>query len=219
MKNIVLLGAPGTGKGTQAESIVKWYGIPQISTGEILRSNIRAGTPLGLAAKAYVESGSLVPDEVTIGLMVERLGQGDCEEGFILDGFPRSIPQAEALDGFLSAGGRKLDVAASIYVPDETIVARLSGRRACPNCGKTYHLMYNPPASEGVCDVCGGQITQRKDDKEETVRNRLSVYYSQTAPLIEYYRGMGIFVEITGRERIEDTTAEMRVALEKVFGE
>jgi len=219
MKNIILLGAPGTGKGTQAENIVKWYGIPAISTGDIFRANIKAGTDLGNTAKEYINAGRLVPDELTISLMTGRLSDPDCADGFILDGFPRSIAQAEALDACLAEGGRKIHVAASIYVPDETIVARLSGRRLCRDCGKPYHLIYNPSAAEGVCDACGGGLIQRHDDREATIRERLSVYYERTAPLIERYRGLGLFVQITGHELVDDTTAEMAAALKKVFGE
>ena len=218
MKNIILLGAPGTGKGTQAENISKWFGIPHISTGDIFRSNIKAGTELGRTAKEYIDKGMLVPDGITIGLVSERIEEADCAGGFILDGFPRSIPQAEALDARLAAGGRNIQAVFSIYVPDETIVQRLSGRRLCGDCSKPYHTVYNPPAVEGVCDDCGGRVVQRDDDKEETIRARLAVYYEQTAPLIERYREQGLFIQITGRELVEDTTAETRDALRKVFG-
>jgi len=219
MKNIILLGAPGTGKGTQAENIVKWYGVPAISTGDIFRANIKAGTDLGNTAKEYINAGRLVPDELTINLITGRLSDPDCANGFILDGYPRSVAQAEALDACLAADGRKIHVAASIYVPDETIVARLSGRRLCRDCGKPYHTVYNPPAAESVCDACGGGLIQRDDDREETIRERLSVYYERTAPLIERYRGLGLFVQITGHELVDDTTAEMAAALRAVFGE
>ena len=218
MKNIVLLGAPGSGKGTQAEMITARYGIPQISTGDIFRANIKAGTALGKSAKEYLDSGRLVPDELTVNLVKDRLAQGDCAEGFILDGFPRNIPQAQALDAFLSERGQRISVAVSIHVPDEAIIIRLSGRRMCRECGKTYHTHYNAPLSEGICDKCGGAVIQRDDDREGTVRERLSVYHAQTAPLIDYYGAAGLFVQITGRELVEDTTAEMAAALEKVFG-
>jgi len=218
MKNIILLGAPGTGKGTQAENITKWYGIPQISTGDLFRSNIKAGTELGKAAKGYIDAGRLVPDELTIGLATARLGEGDCAGGFVLDGFPRSVAQAEALEAYLATGGRGIHVAVSIHVEDGEIVARLSGRRLCPDCGKPFHIVYNPPAAGGACTACGAEVTQRADDKESTIRERLTVYYRQTAPLIERYRGMGLFVQITGHELVEDTTAEMAAALKKVFG-
>ena len=219
MKNVILLGAPGSGKGTQAENITKWYGIPQISTGDIFRSNIKAGTELGKKAKDFIDRGQLVPDELTVGLVTDRLSGPDYSGGFILDGFPRNIPQAEALDRYLKESGQQIHVVASIYVEDETIVTRLSGRRLCRDCGKSYHTYYNPPASEGVCDECGGEVTQREDDREETVRDRLAVYYKQTAPLIERYKKLGLFVQITGHELVEDTTAEMAAALKKVFGE
>jgi len=219
MKNIILLGAPGSGKGTQAENISKRYGIPQLSTGEVFRANIKAGTELGKQAKSYIDSGRLVPDEVTVGLVASKLAEPEFANGFILDGFPRNIPQAEALDAFLAADGRKINVVASIYVDDETIVKRLSGRRLCQNCGKSYHTFYNPPATEGVCDACGGTVAQRDDDREETIRDRLAVYYAQTAPLIERYGKLGLFVQTTGHERVEDTTGEMAAALKNVFGE
>jgi len=218
MKNIILLGAPGTGKGTQAANIVKWYGIPQISTGDLFRSNIRAGTELGKLAKGYIDAGRLVPDGITIGMTTARLSEADCLEGFILDGFPRSVAQADALDGYLAPAGRAIHVVASIYVEDATIVARLSGRRFCPECGKTFHTVYSPPAEGGLCTACGAGVAQRDDDREATIRERLSVYYSQTAPLIERYRAMGLFVQITGHELVEDTTAEMEAALKGAFG-
>jgi len=219
MKNIILLGAPGTGKGTQAEMIAGRYGIPQISTGDIFRSHISSGTELGLAVKSYIDAGRLVPDELTDSLIGDRLSRDDCAAGFILDGYPRTIPQANALDRFLSEGGRRINLVASIYVPDETVVTRLSGRRGCRGCGKTYHLTDNPPAAEGICDRCGGALSQRDDDREETIRNRLSVYYAQTAPLIELYKAAGVFAEIVGQELVEDTTAEMVKTLIKTFGE
>lgn len=218
MKDMILLGPPGSGKGTQAENISGWYGIPQISTGEIFRSNIKAGTKLGAEAKAYIDAGGLVPDDVTIAIVSDRLGEADCINGFILDGFPRTVPQAQALADLLSERGRGVRVVAGIYVPDATIVKRLTGRRACLGCGRTYHVDYNPPASEGVCDRCGGEIAQRADDREETVKQRLEVYHSQTSPLIDYYRNLGLYVEITGRELVEETTEEMRSALKIVFG-
>jgi len=218
MKNIILLGAPGTGKGTQAVNIASWYGIPQISTGDIFRSNIKAGTELGKIAKGYINDGKLVPDEITIGLVKTRLAEADCGGGFILDGFPRSVPQAEALDGYLAETGRQIGVVANIYLPDETIVARLAGRRLCGNCGRPYHTVYNPPEEEDICDSCGGRLVCREDDDERTIRDRLAVYHAQTAPLIERYDRRGLYVRITGRESIEDTTEEMAAALKKVFG-
>ena len=219
IKNIVLLGAPGTGKGTQAENISKWFGIPHISTGDIFRSNIKAGTELGITAKEYIDAGRLVPDDITIGLVAARIREADCAEGFILDGFPRSIPQAEALEKILAAAGADIGTVLGIYVADETIVQRLSGRRLCGKCGKPYHTVYNPPSKDGVCDVCGGGVVQRDDDRESTIRERLSVYYAQTAPLIERYRDRGLYIQVTGRELVEDTTKETFEAIHKVFGE
>ena len=219
MKNIILLGAPGTGKGTQAELMTKRYGIPQISTGDIFRAHIKSGTELGKAAEAYISAGRLVPDELTIGLIGDRLSQADCGNGFILDGYPRTIPQAEALDRWLADNGMRVNLAVSIFVPDEVIIMRLSGRRMCPGCGKSYHITDNPPAADGICDKCGGALRQRDDDKEETIRQRLSVYHTQTSPLKEYYRKAGVFAEIVGRELVADTTAEMTKALVEAFGE
>jgi adenylate kinase len=218
MVNIVLLGAPGAGKGTQAENISRSYGIPQISTGEIFRRNIKGGTPLGEKAKSYIDAGQLVPDELTISLVEDRLSQGDCGGGCILDGFPRNIAQAEALDRYLSSKGQKLSAVLSIYVPDQDIVARLSGRRVCKGCGRTYHVLYNPPAGGGSsCADCGGEVVQRADDAPETVKERLSVYHAQTAPLISYYKASGVFVEVTGREKVEDTTADTVAALGRMI--
>ena len=219
MKNIILLGAPGTGKGTQASNISKWYGIPHISTGDIFRSNIKAGTDLGRMAKKHMDIGQLVPDDITIGLVVSKLAEDDCANGFILDGFPRSIPQAQALDKSLAENGRRIQAAISIYVPDETILVRLSGRRLCSSCEKPYHIVYNPPSLEGTCDDCGGKIVQRADDSEETIKERLSVYYQQTEPVIEFYRKQGVYARITGHELVEDTTNETRETLAKFFGE
>lgn len=219
MKDIILLGAPGTGKGTQAVNISKWYGIPHISTGDIFRANIKAGTELGLTAKEYMNAGRLVPDELTIGLISERLSEPDCAAGFILDGYPRSVAQAEALDAYLKAAGRKIAAVVNIYVDDETIVARLSGRRLCADCGKPYHIVYDPPPADGACGACGGRLTQRDDDDGETIRERLSVYYTQTEPLVKRYGEAGLLIQITGREKVDDTTSEMAVALKKRFAD
>ena len=219
IKNIILLGAPGTGKGTQAANISKWYGIPHISTGDIFRSNIKAGTELGRTARKYIELGQLVPDDITIGLIMDKLAEDVCSGGFILDGFPRSVPQAEALDNRLAADGNRIHAAVSIYVPDEVIIIRLSGRRLCSACEKPYHIIYNPPSAEGVCDDCGGAIIQRGDDSEATIRERLSVYYNQTAPVIDHYQKQGIYARIIGHEIVEDTTNETREALKRIFGE
>jgi adenylate kinase len=214
MVNIILLGAPGAGKGTQAENISRRYGIPQISTGDIFRRNIKDGTPLGAKAKSYMDAGQLVPDELTISLVTDRLGRDDCKGGYILDGFPRNTAQAEALDGYLAGAGQRISAVLSISVPDEAIVERLSGRRVCKDCGKTYHVAYSPPAKDGVCDKCGGGVVQRPDDAAATVRERLSVYHAQTAPLIRHYRAAGAFVEVAGRDRVEDTSADTMAALE-----
>ncbi|MDR1061064.1 MAG: adenylate kinase [Clostridiales bacterium] len=213
MVNIVLLGAPGAGKGTQAENISRKYGIPQISTGDIFRQNIKDGTPLGAKAKAYMDAGQLVPDELTISLVTDRLKLDDCKNGYILDGFPRNIAQAEALDGYLAGAGQRLSAVLSISVADQAIVDRLSGRRVCPACGKTYHVAYNPPKSAGACDRCGGAVVQRPDDEAGTVMERLAVYREQTAPLIRYYRTSGVFAEVPGRDRVEDTSADTLAAL------
>ncbi len=186
---IVMLGAPGAGKGTQAKMIAAKYDIPHISTGDIFRANIKNGTELGKKAKTYMDQGALVPDELTLELIMDRFKQEDCKNGYVLDGFPRTIPQAEALTKALAAEGDKLDYAINVEVPDENIVNRMSGRRACLSCGGTYHIVYNPTKKEGICDACGGELVLRDDDKPETVAKRLDVYHTQTQPLIEYYAG------------------------------
>jgi adenylate kinase len=201
--NLILLGAPGAGKGTQAENIERALGIPQISTGNILKAAVKNGTEIGLKAKSYMDSGALVPDEVVIGILKERISEDDCKAGFILDGFPRTVPQADALD----AMGIVIDKVISIEVPDEKIEARLSGRRACPGCGATYHMEYKPPKTEGICDKCGTALVIRDDDKPETVRDRLKTYHEKTAPLIEYYKGKGKLETVIGQEEVADTTA------------
>lgn len=185
---IVLLGPPGCGKGTQAQKIMDVMGIPQISTGDILRKALKDGTPFGLEAKKYMESGQLVPDSLVINIMRERIRAKDCENGFVLDGFPRSIPQAEALDCMLKEIGRRIDIAINFDVPEEEIILRISGRRSCPRCGAMYHVKFSPPAIENICDRCGERLYQRPDDNEATVRERLRVYNDQTAPLIDYYQ-------------------------------
>ncbi len=195
---IVMLGAPGAGKGTQAAKISAKYNVPHISTGDIFRANIKEGTPLGNKAKEYMDQGMLVPDELVLDLIVDRLGKEDAKDGYVLDGFPRTIPQAEALDAALSKQGEKLDAAIDISVPDENIVNRMSGRRACVGCGATYHLVYAAPKTEGVCDVCGKDLILRDDDKPETVTKRLDVYHEQTQPLIDYYNTSGILKTIDG---------------------
>lgn len=206
---LILLGAPGAGKGTQAEILSKKLGIPTISTGNILRAAIRNGTPVGLKAKAYVESGALVPDEVIIGIMAERLAEGDCAKGYILDGMPRTIPQAEALE----AAGVGIDCALSIEIADETIIERMSGRRTCTSCGATYHVVSAPPKTEGVCDNCGAELTIRKDDAPETVKSRLEVYHKETEPLKAFYEARGKLKSVENQPTIEATTAEIEKAL------
>ena len=201
---IVMLGAPGAGKGTQAKMISEKYAIPHISTGDIFRANIKEGTELGKKAKAYMDEGKLVPDELTCDLVVDRIAQDDAKNGYVLDGFPRTIPQAEALTNALNARGEKLDYAIDVEVPDENIVNRMSGRRACVNCGGTYHIKYNPTKVEGVCDACGGQLTLRDDDKPEVVADRLKVYHEQTQPLIDYYNKEGILKEVDGTVDLKD---------------
>ena len=205
MKNIVLLGPPGVGKGTQAERISERYGIPHISTGDIFRANMKQGTKLGNMAKEYMEKGLLVPDEVTCNMVWDRLRQDECANGCLLDGFPRTVYQAEQLDGFLKETGRALDdiTVLNIQAPTETLVARATGRRICKDCGKSYHIVNTPPRTEGVCDVCGGELLQRPDDSLETVQNRLKVYEDQTSPLIEYYRTTDRLADIDGCQAID----------------
>ena len=209
----VILGAPGAGKGTQAVNLSEKLRIPHISTGDIFRSNIKGGTPLGKLAKEYIDKGALVPDEVTIGIVKDRLRQGDCEKGFILDGFPRTIPQAESLDSVLSELGTALDCVIDIVVDDEVIIKRLSGRRICPECNMSYHIDFSEPARNGTCASCGAKVVQREDDREETVRNRLKTYHAETEPLVGYYSRKGSLARVTGQKRIEDTTAEVYKAL------
>jgi adenylate kinase len=212
--NIVFLGPPGAGKGTQAKILIERYGIPQVSTGDMLREHRAKGTELGKKAQEYMDKGQLVPDEIILGMVKERLSQPDCQKGFILDGFPRTVAQAEALDKLLSEMGKKLDFALALIVPDDLLVERLTGRRTCKNCGMMYHIKYKPPKVEGKCDVCGGELYQRPDDNEETVRNRLKVYHEQTAPLIEYYKNKGILREIDGSKSIEEITQQLISILE-----
>ena len=195
---IIMLGAPGAGKGTQAKMIAEKYSIPHISTGDIFRANIKNGTELGMEAKKYMDQGLLVPDELTVKILLDRVAKDDCKKGYVLDGFPRTIPQAEVLDKALSELGDKIDYAINVEVPDENIIKRMGGRRACLSCGATYHIEHIPPKKEGVCDRCGEALVLRDDDKEETVKNRLNVYHEQTQPLIEYYTGKGILKEVDG---------------------
>lgn len=206
---IIMLGAPGAGKGTQAKKIAEKCGIPHISTGDIFRANIKNGTELGKKAKTYMDQGLLVPDELVCDLVVDRIQQDDCKKGYILDGFPRTIPQAESLDKALQAIGEKMDYAIDVEVPDENIVKRMGGRRACVGCGATYHLVYAPTKKEGVCDACGGELILRDDDKPETVQKRLGVYHEQTQPLIDYYKNQGILREVDGSVDMEDVFKEI----------
>lgn len=201
---IIMLGAPGAGKGTQAKMIAEKYGVPHISTGDIFRANIKNGTELGAKAKEYMDKGLLVPDELVVDLVIDRFKADDCAKGYILDGFPRTIPQAEALDKALNAQNESVDYAINVEVPDENIINRMSGRRACVGCGATYHIQFNPTKVEGVCDVCGEKLILRDDDKPETVKNRLSVYHEQTQPLIDYYAKKSILAEVDGTKDMED---------------
>ena len=209
--NLILMGAPGAGKGTQSEKISEKWGIPAISTGDILRAAMKEGTSLGKEAKAYVDAGKLVPDEIVIGIIKEHLSSESCKNGFILDGFPRSIPQAEALD----AMGVKMDCVLDIEVEDQKIVDRMSGRRVCLACGATHHVLYNPPKKSGICDKCGAELTIRKDDAPETVLSRLETYHAITEPLKEYYSKKGLLVVVEGQEKVEDTTALVNAALSR----
>jgi adenylate kinase len=206
---LILLGAPGSGKGTQASVLSEKLNIPHISTGDIFRSNIKSGTELGKKAKEFIDKGALVPDELTIDIIKDRLKQDDCKNGFILDGFPRTIPQADFLEDALSAMGIKLDAALNIDVDDKEIIKRLSGRRVCPNCGASYHLLFKPTKSDGICDSCKSGVIQRDDDKEETVINRLKTYHNQTEPLIEYYNKKGIVKTAKGQDEVAQTSAEV----------
>ena len=206
---IIMLGAPGAGKGTQAKKIAEKCGIPHISTGDIFLANIKNGTELGKKAKTYMDQGLLVPDELVCDLVVDRIQQDDCKKGYILDGFPRTIPQAESLDKALQAIGEKMDYAIDVEVPDENIVKRMGGRRACVGCGATYHLVYAPTKKEGICDACGGELILRDDDKPETVQKRLGVYHEQTQPLIDYYKNQGILREVDGSVDMEDVFKEI----------
>lgn len=210
---IVMLGAPGAGKGTQAKKIADLCKVPHISTGDIFRANIKQGTELGKKAKTYMDAGELVPDELVCDLVVDRIQQDDCTEGFILDGFPRTIPQAEALTNALNAIEQKMEYALNIDVPDENIIHRMAGRRACVGCGATYHVEFNPPKVQDVCDVCGEALILRDDDKPETVMNRLNVYHEQTKPLIDYYEKQGIVHTIDGTQTMDQVFSDIRKIL------
>ena len=207
---IVMLGAPGAGKGTQAKMIAGRYEIPHISTGDIFRANIKEGTELGRKAKAYMDQGLLVPDELTLELIMDRFAKDDCANGYVLDGFPRTIAQAEALTASLSAAGDALDFAIDVDVPDSAIVERMSGRRACVACGGTYHILFNAPKKAGICDLCGGELSIRKDDEPETVQKRLNVYHEQTQPLIDYYTKGGILKSVDGTQDVNKVFEDIK---------
>lgn len=206
---IIMLGAPGAGKGTQAKRIADRFDIPHISTGDIFRANIKNGTELGRKAKSYMDGGSLVPDSLTLEPVMDRIAKDDCKNGYVFDGFPRTIPQAEALENALNAIGQKIDFAIDIEVPDENIVNRMGGRRACLQCGATYHTVFAAPAKEGVCDHCGTELTLRDDDKPETVLKRLGVYHQQTQPLIDFYRNKGCLAQVDGTKDVEEVFREI----------
>ncbi len=211
---IVMLGAPGAGKGTQAKMIAEQYGIPHVSTGDIFRMNIKNGTDLGKEAKTYMDKGELVPDELTVRILLDRVAQEDCKNGYVLDGFPRTIPQAEVLDTELTKLGDAIDYAINVDVPDENIVRRMSGRRACVSCGATYHIVHIPPKKEGICDKCGAELILRDDDKEETVKNRLNIYHAQTQPLIDFYTNKGVLKTVDGTV----DSAEVFAAIKAILG-
>lgn len=204
---IIMLGAPGAGKGTQAKMIAEKYGVPHVSTGDIFRANIKNGTELGMEAKKYMDQGLLVPDELTVKILLDRVANEDCKNGYVLDGFPRTIPQAEVLDKALTELGDQIDYAIDVDVPDENIVKRMGGRRACLSCGATYHIEHVPPKSEGICDKCGQELVLRDDDKPETVKNRLNVYHEQTQPLIEFYTKKGVLKTVDGTVDMKDVFA------------
>lgn len=212
---IIMLGAPGAGKGTQAKMIADRYGIPHVSTGDIFRANIKNGTALGMEAKGYMDQGKLVPDELTVKILLDRVSKEDCRNGYVLDGFPRTIPQAEVLDKALTELNDKIDFAINVDVPDENIVRRMSGRRACLNCGATYHMVHVPPKKEGICDRCGNELILRDDDKEETVKNRLAVYHEQTQPLIDFYTEKGVLADVDGTQDMQVVFENIIACLEK----
>ncbi|DAB35105.1 MAG: adenylate kinase [Sulfurospirillum sp.] len=207
--NLMLFGAPGAGKGTQAKYLIEKFNIPQISTGDMLRAAITNGTAMGMEAKSYMDAGKLVPDSTIIGIIKERLGQADCKKGFILDGFPRTLAQAEALEELMKNMGISLDKVISLNVPDELIVGRITGRRVCSKCGASFHVEFNPSKVADICDYCGGELIIRKDDNAETVKSRLEAYHAQTAPLIAYYTDMGVMVELDGTKDVNEVTQDM----------
>ena len=207
--NLMLLGAPGAGKGTQAKFLIEKFGIPQISTGDILRAAVKEGTPMGVKAKECMESGALVSDDIIVGIIEDRLAKEDCQKGFILDGFPRTIPQAESLEVVLAKMGKKLEKVISLTVPDSDLIERLTGRRVCTACGASFHISFNKSKAEGKCDYCGAELVQRKDDNIETVSNRLEVYKSQTAPLIDFYKNKGVYIELNGAQDIDKINGDI----------
>ena len=211
---IIMLGAPGAGKGTQAKLIAEKYNIPHISTGDIFRANIKEGTELGKEAKQYMGKGQLVPDELTVRILLDRVAKDDCKNGYVLDGFPRTIPQAEVLDTEVAKLGDKIDFAIDVAVPDENIIKRMSGRRSCPGCGRTYHIVHIPPKKEGICDDCGKELVLRDDDKPETVKSRLDVYHKQTQPLIDYYSKQNILRTVDGTKDMDDVFTAITALLE-----
>lgn len=211
--NLVLMGLPGAGKGTQAERIVEKYNIPHISTGDMFRAAMKEETELGMKAKSFMDQGQLVPDEVTIGIVRERLEKEDCKDGFLLDGFPRTVPQADALEQMLEELGRKIDFVINVNVDQSILMERLTGRRICKECGSTYHLVFNPPAKDGVCDKCGGELYQRADDNEETVGNRLEVNVKQSKPLLDFYESKGYLRNIDGQQAIDKVFADIEELL------
>lgn len=212
---IIMLGAPGAGKGTQAKMIADKYSVPHISTGDIFRANIKNGTELGMEAKKYMDQGQLVPDELTVKILLDRVAQDDCKNGYVLDGFPRTIPQANVLDEALNKLGEKIDFAVNVDVPDENIIRRMGGRRACVSCGATYHIEHVPPKTEGICDRCNSELILRDDDKPETVKNRLEIYHEQTQPLIEFYEAKGVLKNVDGTVDMKDVFA----AIVSILGE
>lgn len=212
--NLMLFGAPGAGKGTQAKFLIDKYGIPQISTGDILRAAIADKTDMGMEAKKFMDDGKLVPDSTIIGIIKDRLAQDDCKKGFILDGFPRTLPQAEALNDLMKDMEISLDKVISLNVPDELIVGRITGRRVCSDCGASFHVEFNPSKQQNICDYCGSELIIRKDDNAETVKSRLSAYHEQTAPLIDFYTNMGVMVELDGTKDVSEVTADMISAIE-----
>lgn len=212
---IIMLGAPGAGKGTQAQMIADKYNVPHISTGDIFRANIKNGTELGMEVKKYMDQGLLVPDELTVKILLDRVAQDDCKNGYVLDGFPRTIPQANVLEEALNKLGDKIDFAIDVDVPDENIIRRMGGRRACLSCGATYHIEHVPPKAEGICDRCGKELILRDDDKPETVKNRLDVYHDQTQPLIEFYGKKGVLKKVDGTVDMQDVFA----AIVSILGE